>query len=67
MRSHPFTAMIAHGPGGGKEETAMTHSRRRREPSVRMSAPRLLEALVKEPGKPARLTLVADTLEARLS
>lgn len=42
----------------------MKQSRRRREPSVRMTAPRLLEALVKEPDKPARLTLVADTLEA---
>ena len=42
----------------------MKNARRRREPSVRLSAPRLLEALVKEPGKPARLTLVADTLEA---
>ena len=42
----------------------MKQSRRRREPSVRMTAPRLLEALVKDPGRPARLTLVADTLEA---
>lgn len=42
----------------------MKTTRRRREPSVRMSAPRLMEALVKAPDRPARLTLVADTLEA---
>lgn len=41
--------------------------RRRREPSVRMTAPRMLEVLIKAPQDRARLTLMVDTLEAMQS
>ena len=40
--------------------------RRRREPSVRMTAPRMLEVLIKAPQDRARLTLMVDTLEAMI-